>query len=473
MPATASQVFSQNMAQVLVEYHRALSGGLSEEVTHDLRVALRRCRSVAQVCRLLDPHPVWRRLNRDGAALFCGLGELRDMQVLMLWVTELGWTDTPEGETFLATLAQQEATLKTQAAQAVAAFSVQDWSDHGELAAERLGLFLTEDPAFAHLAALRLKTVLADHRRALRNQNPAAWHTLRISFKRLRYVIENFLPHQHAHHGKTLKKIQDALGEVHDLDVLKTVLMNAVLPHSARAEWRGQLNEARDQRLTTYRQLASGPAGELALLKQSLPLTGVGAARQKKAAVAAISRCLRGHGHASHDRSCFLNLYAGFLETTRHPLLVQAPAELPLWLEMLRPLTKKNWPPKTARRFLNTLPALNLDTPGPMAALMAQVFLGKEKKRKKSAEPVEPENTPPPPDPQQVALLKTLLSLAGDLEQAHGHHVEVQNRGAGVVVLADLGRPARLSLKALNTHARTLARMLEQPVSWSLGGGSA
>lgn len=461
------------MAQVLAEYHRALAGGLTEEVTHDLRVALRRCRSVAQVCRLLDPNPVWRRLGRDGAALFRGLGELRDMQVLLLWVTELGWTNTPEGEGFLASLKEQETRLKTQADQAVSAFSVQDWSDHGELAARRLGLFLHEDPAFEHLAALRLKTVVLDHRTALRNQNPAAWHALRISFKRLRYVIENFLPHPHAGHGKTLKKIQDALGEVHDLDVLKaTVASAAGLPPATKIAWRQQMNEARSERLVTYRQLACGEAGELALLKNSLPLTGAGAARQKQGATLAIHRCLRGQGHADHKKSCFCALYDGFLETTRHPLLVQAPAGLPLWLEHLSPLMQKPWRPKTALRFLNALPALDLDTPEPMVALMTQVFLGKPKKRKKRAEPVEPEKTNTMPDPQLVALLKTLLSLAGALEQAHGHSVEVQNRGAGVVVAADLGRPARLSLKMLNTHARTLARLLNQPVNWSLGGGS-
>ena len=49
---------------------------------------------------------------------------------------------------------------------------------------------------------------------------PAGFHRLRITIKRFRYIVENFLPLQHAAWSDDLKHIQDLLGDVHDLDVL-------------------------------------------------------------------------------------------------------------------------------------------------------------------------------------------------------------------------------------------------------------
>ena len=45
------------------------------------------------------------------------------------------------------------------------------------------------------------------------------YHRLRIAIKRFRYIVENFLPLQHAAWSDDLKQVQDLLGEVHDLDV--------------------------------------------------------------------------------------------------------------------------------------------------------------------------------------------------------------------------------------------------------------
>src|SRR5207253_1870982 len=58
------------------------------------------------------------------------------------------------------------------------------------------------------------------HRRAMRGRSRIAFHKLRIGIKRFRYIVENFLPEQHAAWGGDLKRVQDLLGEVHDLDVL-------------------------------------------------------------------------------------------------------------------------------------------------------------------------------------------------------------------------------------------------------------
>ena len=61
------------------------------------------------------------------------------------------------------------------------------------------------------------------HRQALRNRTQVGYHQLRIGIKRFRYMCENFLPQRHAKWAKDLRELQDALGEVHDFDVLKAI----------------------------------------------------------------------------------------------------------------------------------------------------------------------------------------------------------------------------------------------------------
>jgi len=47
------------------------------DAVHDLRVALRRCRSVAAVMEEVDPDRSWREMRKLGRKLFGQLGDLR------------------------------------------------------------------------------------------------------------------------------------------------------------------------------------------------------------------------------------------------------------------------------------------------------------------------------------------------------------------------------------------------------------
>src|SRR5262249_58372499 len=61
-----------------------------KDAVHDLRVALRRCRSVAAVMREVDPDPAWHAMRRLPKKLFRKLGELRDTQIMDEWVSDHG-----------------------------------------------------------------------------------------------------------------------------------------------------------------------------------------------------------------------------------------------------------------------------------------------------------------------------------------------------------------------------------------------
>src|SRR5580692_10458305 len=76
------------MERVLEECDRAAAGFEADPV-HDLRVALRRCRSLADGLIALDSDPSWKEMKKAGRKLFRALGELRDMQVMEEWIEKL------------------------------------------------------------------------------------------------------------------------------------------------------------------------------------------------------------------------------------------------------------------------------------------------------------------------------------------------------------------------------------------------
>src|ERR1700722_13686579 len=76
------------MLQVLEECEH-VSVDFGADPVHDLRVALRRCRSLADGLMALDPDPDWKAMKKAGKRLFQRLGALRDVQVMMEWVEKL------------------------------------------------------------------------------------------------------------------------------------------------------------------------------------------------------------------------------------------------------------------------------------------------------------------------------------------------------------------------------------------------
>ncbi len=79
---------------MLEECDRA-EAGFEADPVHDLRVALRRCRSLADGLMALDPDPSWKQMKKAGKKLFRALGDLRDMQVMEEWLEKLGAKDDP------------------------------------------------------------------------------------------------------------------------------------------------------------------------------------------------------------------------------------------------------------------------------------------------------------------------------------------------------------------------------------------
>ncbi len=247
------------MDQVTGELERARRD-LAADPVHDLRVAIRRCRSIADVWMALDPHPAWADLKREGKKTFRKLGELRDVQVMMQWIRLFFPEPDPAAQRCIGYLEREEAHCRQLASKALDSFNVKKWRNWKRKLAGRMPQGSFDDSAFQHLALERWMEARELHRQALRNRSLNAFHRLRIGLKRFRYTVENFLPQHHQNWGRDLKVLQDALGEYHDLRVLwRTALrIRALENETVRLAWRSRIEEECSQRLAKYRSKAVG-----------------------------------------------------------------------------------------------------------------------------------------------------------------------------------------------------------------------
>jgi len=274
----------------------------SADPVHDLRVALRRCRSLADGMIAMDPDPDWKAMKKAGKQLFQRLGALRDIQIMMEWIDKLhpateeppapqnesspGEAAGPSVEShephpsrdpaaiaLLGILRHRESQEKHEARAALEEFDRKQWRQWSKTLPMRAGRIRPGSAVFKHLALERWTAARELHTRAMRNRSQVALHTLRIGIKRFRYIVENFLPLEHKAWSNDLKHMQDLLGEVHDLDVLwATALASRVFPDEAsRKAWHARILEERKKRVDEYREAMCGRESLWNVWREGLP----------------------------------------------------------------------------------------------------------------------------------------------------------------------------------------------------------
>ena len=276
------------MVRVLDECDK-VSADFSADPVHDLRVALRRCRSMADGMMAIDPDRNWKAMKKAGRQLFQRLGALRDTQIMMDWIEKLFLEDhrrtpvdvkpvptehgaasgdppeaipsTDPAHAMLNILQARETELKRGARAALEQFDRKQWRHWSNSLPQRAARIRLGSAVFRHLALERWTTARQLHTVALRNRSQVSWHTLRIGIKRFRYIVENFLPTEHRAWCNDLKHLQDLLGEVHDLDVLWAAAQSEhIFPDEAsKKAWRERIIQERTQRIDEYRRQTTGP----------------------------------------------------------------------------------------------------------------------------------------------------------------------------------------------------------------------
>lgn len=228
--------------------------GWSAGDVHDLRVALRRCRTIADALGEVHPAPGWRKLKRTSRDLFSALGELRDTQVQRVWMRKLGPAGDPVRRHMVRLLAREETVHRKSAEQALERFDRKQWKKLMRKLPAKAGFVPPESIVFQRLALTRLNAAAELYRQARRRRSIVAWHRLRIGLKRFRYVGENFLPQRHAAWAADLKRAQDLLGNVHDLDVLRSRVRReaAKLDPTTVARWVARIESERRAQLEQF-----------------------------------------------------------------------------------------------------------------------------------------------------------------------------------------------------------------------------
>jgi CHAD domain-containing protein/HD superfamily phosphodiesterase len=305
LPATPSEIYQKTtglrywMLRVLEECDRVRSDFAPDPV-HDLRVSLRRCRSMADGLMALDPDPEWKAMKKAGRRLFQRLGALRDIHIMMEWIEKLqprveqalpstnseeamlaspvaelnpGHRDAsrhadardqessdPAANGLLQILRRREEEQKLDAHAALEEFDRKQWKQWSKSLPQRATRFRLGSALYKHLALERWTEARELQQLALHNRSQAALHNLRIGIKRFRYIVENFLPVEHEAWAADLKKMQDLLGEVHDLDVLRNTAVAAKVFSRAesRRRWHKVILEERNERIKKYREKMVG-----------------------------------------------------------------------------------------------------------------------------------------------------------------------------------------------------------------------
>jgi len=221
--SAVSRALQRSLKRALRNQKRARKK-LDATPVHDFRVALRRCRSLAEGLSAIDSHRVWRRLRKVSKRQQKGLSELRDVQVLQGWLKPLRLTTGPVGRALTAELKKQQRSAKRKARTSLKSFPRHRWKNWLLRLPARVESIPLEERRVARLVVEQLTRVVELHNRWSKELTPEAWHALRLNVKRLRYMLESFLPEKNAAWKADLVSAQDLLGEGHDLDVLRALV---------------------------------------------------------------------------------------------------------------------------------------------------------------------------------------------------------------------------------------------------------
>src|SRR5260370_27513272 len=138
----------------------------TSDTVHDLRVALRRCRSVAAAFEEIDPHADWQEMRGCARKLFKSLGQLRDAQVMTEWLNQIHPEEDALKRQLLDSLGKSEESAREKALHQAARFDEKRWRELQRTLGARLRRVPADGYAARCLALERLEEAKELHRRA-------------------------------------------------------------------------------------------------------------------------------------------------------------------------------------------------------------------------------------------------------------------------------------------------------------------
>jgi CHAD domain-containing protein len=234
-------------------------GGTDDEAVHDLRVAIRRTRTVLEVGREIFGRFRADEVRRALRDVHRATGALRDEEVLLKLIESLK-VDRPDVQAWLDARHRRERRLRTALRRTIRSGAL----DRGR---ELMGALLAfrVNPARERRLTKFARRAVDQARADLERQGRPAiddaegLHLLRIGYKRLRYTVETFAPALPEHmkaFAPMAARFQSKLGDLHDVDVgIASVRQARLLTDVAKSALLGALASARDERVGAYMRL--------------------------------------------------------------------------------------------------------------------------------------------------------------------------------------------------------------------------
>ncbi len=230
--------------QKLVEGEDAVRAGTDVDAVHDTRVASRRLRSLFRLLGEYYSHKQLKGLSTPLRQLARDLGNVRDLDVLIENARHYAQALPPERQRSLEALLADWYAQRVAAHQATLQYldsrAYQQWR-------ARMDAFVKADDAPDATRVLdELPTLVWQHYSAVRRFEDRVQgapletlHELRIEGKRLRYALEFFedvLDGAVPQLLETLVALQDHLGELHDADVARQMVVDFITQQTRRLE---------------------------------------------------------------------------------------------------------------------------------------------------------------------------------------------------------------------------------------------
>lgn len=253
--SAASPTFGDTLREVLrrqmeqwVSREYGLAFDRDVEFVHEMRVATRRMRTALRLPGTSVTGP-WERWREELRWLAAGLGEVRDSDVLLGYLDACRRRAKQEHQPFLRRLIRRERHVRSgQIERLREAFASPRYASLRDGLYRRpcrpigmrgglpsLGTELDAPlSAQARTVLQRRRQRLDDYGRKLERLDSDRLHELRIACKKLRYTAEFFAaayPPEIAEIIEPMVRMQDLLGDVHDLDVWG----ERILAHAARS----------------------------------------------------------------------------------------------------------------------------------------------------------------------------------------------------------------------------------------------
>lgn len=263
VPASATSRALERSLRRALRNHKRAQRKLKVNPVHDFRVALRRCRSLAEGLSAIDNDPVWRRLRKASKRQQSALSDLRDIQVLASWLKPLRLTAGPVGQALETYFRKRERRARREAKRSLKSFPRKRWKRWLRRLPAGTELIRVNERRLAQLVRQQLSHLIELHERWATEPSAETWHELRVSVKRFRYMVESFLPAKSEAWSAELQKAQDLLGEGHDLDVLHELVLKLArkksLPKAQVTQSLRRIEGAAAERQKGYVSLISRP----------------------------------------------------------------------------------------------------------------------------------------------------------------------------------------------------------------------